>query len=63
MSSSEFKKYTNISSFDFKINDIILTSTKMFKDLKIFVAKSFEWNHQINYLYRIAAMQLHLFKI
>ena len=45
MSSSEFKKYTNISSFDFKINDIILTSTKMFKDLKIFVAKTFEWNH------------------
>ena len=37
------------------MNNIILSSTKVIKDLKIFIAKNFEWNHQINYLYRIAA--------
>ena len=63
MSSSKFKKYSNISTFEFKINNIILYITKVVKDPKMFVAKNLELNHQTSYLYRIAAMQLHIVKI
>lgn len=56
MSSSKYsKKKPNISTFDFKINNTNLSSTKVFKDLGIFIAENLKWNHHINYLYRIAS--------
>ena len=56
MSSTKYsKKKPNISTFDFKINNTNLSSTKVFKDLGIFIAENLKWNHHINYLYRIAS--------
>ena len=34
-----------MSTYDFKINDITLSLSKVFKELKNFVAKDFKWNH------------------
>lgn len=55
MSSSKYSKKSNISTFDFKINNTNLSSIKVFKDLGIFIAENLKWNHHINYLYRIAS--------
>ena len=54
MSSSKYKKNTTISTFKFKINDINFSSTKVFKDIRNFIAKNLELNHHIIYIYRIA---------
>ena len=40
MSSSKYSiKYFTITTFDFNINNINLSSTKMLKDFKVFIAE------------------------
>ena len=48
-------KNTSISTFDFKINNINLSSTNKITDLGIFIAENLKWNHHINYIYQIAS--------
>ena len=43
-------KNTSISTFNFKIDNINLSSTKVFKDLGIFITENLKWNHHINYI-------------
>ena len=49
------QKSITISTFDFRINSINLSSTKLFKDLGIFIAENLKWNHHFNYLYRFVS--------
>ena len=47
---------TFITTFDFKINNVILPKTEVFKDLEIFISSYLKWNHHINYIYRAASI-------
>ena len=47
---------TPIPTFDFKINNVILPKTEVFKDLGIFISNNLKWNHHINYIYRTASI-------
>ena len=47
-------KNTTISTFEIEKNFIYFSSTKVFKDLRTFIAKNFKWNYHFNYLFRIA---------
>ena len=47
---------TCIPIFDFKINNVILPKTEVFKDLGIFISGNLKWNHHINYIYRTASI-------
>ena len=47
---------TSIPTFDFKINNVILPKTKVFKDVEIFILGNLKWNHDIHYIYRIASI-------
>ena len=38
---------TSIPTFDFKINNVILPKTKVFKDLGIYISDNLKWNHHI----------------
>ena len=49
------KKNTSSITSEFRINNIRLPSTKVFKDLGIFIAENLKWNHHINYVYQIAS--------
>ena len=51
MSSSKYSKKTNISTFDFKINNTHLYRVKMFKDLEVFNFENLKSNHHISYLF------------
>ena len=45
------KKNTTIFIYNFKINNTNLSSTKVFKDYEVFVAKDLKWNKHIYHLY------------
>ena len=49
------QKKPKILIFDFEINNTNLSSTKVFKDLRIFVAENLKLNHHNNYLNSIAS--------
>ena len=49
------QKNTSSITSEFRINNIRLPSTKVFKDLGIFIAENLKWNHHINYVYQIAS--------
>ena len=49
------QKSTSCITPDFRINNITLPSTKVFKDLGIFIDENLKWNHHINYVYKIAS--------
>ena len=55
MSSSKYSKKTNISTFDFKINNTHLYRVKVFKDLEVFNFENLKSNHHISYLFWIAS--------
>ena len=47
---------TSIPTFNFKIDNVILPKTEVFKDLGIFISGNLKWNHHINYIYRTASI-------
>ena len=49
-----YPKNTSNSTFDFKINNINLSSTKVFKNME-FLLLIIKWNRHINYIYQIAS--------
>ena len=47
---------TSIPTFDFKLKNVILPKTEVFKDLGTFTSCSLKWNHHINYIYRTTSI-------
>ena len=62
MSILSIQTNTSISTFDFKTNNINLSSTKVFKDHGIFIAESLKLNHHINDIYTLHQLYLSSFK-
>ena len=47
---------TCVPTFNFKINNVILPKTEVFKELRTFISGNLKWNHHINYIYRTASI-------